>query len=595
MKASATSSSSGGAKRRMKHTWELLSKTKQSAPQPVKDFFRHHKKHISSSVHPSVRPSVRPSSLVRPSLVHRPSVPPPSSIVRPSLVRPSPVHRPSVRPPIRPSIRPSSVRPSSIVPRPSVHPSVRPFRSLVRPFPRPSVPRPSSLVRPSPVHRPSVCRPSVRLNMETVLQPTKTLLALFGLVILPKASTVFNTFCKLAGIVLLASGWVSCGLNIVVAGAAIIKPDPHWKVNAVVQALCLVPYGSVSFRGVVVVTVFFCRRQRWQAIWRHTLKLVRDNDIFLNGYDKVRSWHKLCLFLTLLTLILHVLWEYLNTVSYLELNNKTMSSDDVLDPLPLTSMRVGQYFLFWGCSSSLLFLLSQHVFICLIISARITQACCRNVNRLVREEILRLQSQGPPSRPSRNSSISTLSLDLSSGIWSESFKGASSLLTSVLEMKARFMDLLEHGQKLNSLFASLLLVMYLCDMLTAFGFTACLISNNAHGMIVTYVFEAVSVMLFMLYATLLLWPLVRAHEEGLKLNGLLHKLIGLVEDKYFSGRQNAYNHLHQVLHTFLLTSKDQSILFEGGGLLRITRMFVVTTVTLLMTFIFVAKEFLTAV
>ncbi|OQV16909.1 hypothetical protein BV898_09079 [Hypsibius exemplaris] len=99
----------------------------------------------------------------------------------------------------------------------------------------------------------------------------------------------------------------------------------------------------------------------------------------------------------------------------------------------------------------------------------------------------------------------------------------------------------------------------------------------------------------MLYATLLLWPLVRAHEEGLKLNGLLHKLIGLVEDKYCSGRQNANNHLHQVLHTFLLTSKDQSILFEGGGLLRITRMFVVTTVTLLMTFIFVAKEFLTAV
>ena len=109
-------------------------------------------------------------------------------------------------------------------------------------------------------------------------------------------------------------------------------------------------------------------------------------DTFPKGSaKKLRDWRLLSIGAAIVTLFLLIVFETLNNVQYMASAKKDLTSDGILDPLPL-SMLVWQYFAFWTVCSALPFYLSQQVAICLLLVGKMLADCCMTLASALKVE-----------------------------------------------------------------------------------------------------------------------------------------------------------------------------------------------------------------
>ncbi|GAV02198.1 hypothetical protein RvY_12793-2 [Ramazzottius varieornatus] len=77
------------------------------------------------------------------------------------------------------------------------------------------------------------------------------------------------------------------------------------------------------------------------------------------------------------------------------------------------------------------------------------------------------------------------------------------------------MRLFLHCEELNDTFGNILFLIVILDLLVAFGFTACLVGNDGGKVVVTNVFDIISIVIFMAYTTIYAWPMVSAYAQVL--------------------------------------------------------------------------------
>ncbi|GAV02197.1 hypothetical protein RvY_12793-1 [Ramazzottius varieornatus] len=156
------------------------------------------------------------------------------------------------------------------------------------------------------------------------------------------------------------------------------------------------------------------------------------------------------------------------------------------------------------------------------------------------------------------------------------------------------MRLFLHCEELNDTFGNILFLIVILDLLVAFGFTACLVGNDGGKVVVTNVFDIISIVIFMAYTTIYAWPMVSAYAQSTKTGGLVAQLMFEIELRAPYRQLEAENEQEEtksLLLTFLIGSKDQVLLIVAGGPVSITRGFVVTTLTLLLSFLLITREF----
>ena len=174
-------------------------------------------------------------------------------------------------------------------------------------------------------------------------------------------------------------------------------------------------------------------------------------------------------------------------------------------------MQVYWYYIFWGFCSSLLFFLSQQIYIYLLMHAKILRDCSKAVNSSLISEIRRARLQNQVEE-----TICSTYTRFPDHRYAASATGnitRLSLTSTCKNIKQRYMKLYLHCKALNDTFGDTLFIILMLDLLTSFGFTACIVGNTAGKVVVTLVFEIISIIIFMGYATIYAWPMVSAHEQ----------------------------------------------------------------------------------
>ncbi|OQV16907.1 hypothetical protein BV898_09077 [Hypsibius exemplaris] len=370
--------------------------------------------------------------------------------------------------------------------------------------------------------------------------------------------------------------------------------DRGWKVLAnhvltacgvllIISGITQIPFATYNFRGVVILTILLLKRRQWTKLVCLVNRMLFDTFLTRNAAQKkLRQWQVLSIGAAIVTLFLQIVFETLNNLQYMAIAKKSMMSDGILDPLPL-SMLVWQYVVFWTVCSALPFYLSQQVAICLLVIGKMLADCCRILTDALAEEM-----ENVKILPGIGSSVVDLHLLKSELQRVDALQDAAE---RVINLKLRYLDMCRVVGYMDHHFGSFIFFLYGLDLLTMFGSVCSIVENNDKGIVVVRAYYYVSTVIFILYCTLFMWPLVMAYEESLKVNVTLHHFISKVE-AIASLTTMQGRHLHAILQTFVIASKDRLLLFSGAEILHITRTFIFTTFTLLISFIVITKEVL---
>ena len=83
----------------------------------------------------------------------------------------------------------------------------------------------------------------------------------------------------------------------------------------------------------------------------------------------------------------------------------------------------------------------------------------------------------------------------------------------VIDLKLRYLDMCRVVAYVDHHFGSILFFLYGLDLLTMFGSVSSIVQSTDKGIVVVRAYYYVSTVIFILYCTLFMWPLVMAYEE----------------------------------------------------------------------------------
>ncbi|GAV02196.1 hypothetical protein RvY_12792 [Ramazzottius varieornatus] len=349
------------------------------------------------------------------------------------------------------------------------------------------------------------------------------------------------------------------------------------------QALTQIPFATYNFRGVIILTILLFKRKQWTEFLRLIDGVLLETfPVVTSKVSKtVRVWKVISFGGAVLTLFMVVTFETLNDLQYGLMTNRGLYDTGVLDPLPLY-MLVWQYDTFWTVCSTLPFYLSQQMAICIYITGQILADCCKNLNHALKDETKTLVIEP-------RDALHDLYFSRTQKIIAEIFYPDPT--ERVVILKQRYLNLCHVCEYMNEHFGAILFFLYGLDLLTMCGVIASIVEGFDNGIMLVKAYYYVTTIIFLIHCTLFLWPLVRANEQSLRVNGSLHQLIEKAEviGSLNSSQGRAF---HSILQTFIQVSKDQLIMFSGAEILHFTRHFIFTTFTLLISFIVICKEVL---
>ncbi|OWA53255.1 hypothetical protein BV898_17689 [Hypsibius exemplaris] len=383
----------------------------------------------------------------------------------------------------------------------------------------------------------------------------------------------FSIVIRVIGLLWLLCGWVCFGLNVAVAIAAFINSTSGG--SSVLEFITLLPYATQTFRSVAVSTLFLFRLPAFEELISEFTHLA--GVCFANHPEALRraakKWRHLAVFLAAVTVTLQVGWETIESLQYELARNISLFSDGALSPLPV-SMLYWQYILLWVFGCTLLFFVSQQIFICVIVFGAIFADACKTLGEDLEESLHHFHIQ--QNKASTVVLYETLSLET---------------IQSVLLAKQHYLRLCRLCEEVCEQFGLILFVIYGTDLVTCLGFVAEIVQND-NPIAMTMVFNFVGAAVAAIYMTAFMWPMVQAYEQSLRINGIIHDLISQVELQGFNdGREmEKRGELIRALVTFVVTSKDRVILFNAVEILHITRTFIFNTFAVVLSFVVITKE-----
>ncbi|OWA52882.1 hypothetical protein BV898_17324 [Hypsibius exemplaris] len=354
--------------------------------------------------------------------------------------------------------------------------------------------------------------------------------------------------------------------------------DPNNHTNPILMGMQFMPFCTLNFRGLIVLFLLFLKRNSWT-------KLMKTAEVFLetcfpNNQDRtavMRRARKIAVLLCLLTVSMHSAWDVSEWIVTTEtLVNVTMTYGDIATPLPMAYLMY-QYISVWTVFCTFPFVLSQQVYICVIVLAVILTEAVKSINQQIKQEIVLYEGR---------------------------FAGKNELAMTeekIIVWENAHLRVLLFCRCVNHYFSWILFIIYGLDFLTMMGYSANVIKNPRTDAD-SYVYIIGSIIIFGSYGTVFLLPFVHVYEQSLGLSFSLHHLaIAVKQCLAVTDKTDGQSNLNRCAFKGktliesverLETSTNRHIcIFHAVELIHYTRGFVVGTCTLLLSFMVLAREF----
>ncbi|OQV23345.1 hypothetical protein BV898_02792 [Hypsibius exemplaris] len=386
----------------------------------------------------------------------------------------------------------------------------------------------------------------------------------------------------------LLGSFYCCGINAANILYGFFHPDSIGSVvetgeeSAILLFMQLIPFFTIVLRAFCVSLLFFCKRHGWRNLLTQADQFI---DHALPSSCSItllrRKMRSASVFLFIVTFTIHLVWEFVEWVVYMEGDNMTLSSDNFLAPLPITYYAF-QGVVIWTLFSSVPFIMSQQLFTCVIMLAMLPQAAMKGLNREVGDETAyyEVQSQFATTRLTSVPRKLLLLTEERVRMW-----------------EATYMSTLIFIGRVNDFFGWILFILYGLDFLTLLGFVSNIV-NNARSDWQSYAYLFLSSAIFLLYLTVFVCPLVSTQEEGVRIRFAIHRLAFKVErcvtweeDYLGQSLRESAQRLLKRLRRFETVCQRHTLIFNGAAIIQFTRTFLVGTCTFLLSFMVLAREF----
>ena len=216
--------------------------------------------------------------------------------------------------------------------------------------------------------------------------------------------------------------------------------------------------------------------------------------------------------LVVATVTLHLLFYDVGWVNWISITpNVTMSLDGMAAPLPMHFLFY-QSIIIYALFSTLPFILSQQVYSAVIILAVLLGEAIKKLTREIHEE--------------------THDVEQSNGVFDGNGRELELTEKKVKNWQAYHMKIVFFRERLNGFFGDILFVVYGMDLLTLFGFLSSIVKNVRTDAL-SYEYLLLSSVIFLMYGTVFLIPLVMVHEMVSALKIALSRVGIVVFQCYF--------------------------------------------------------------
>jgi hypothetical protein len=243
------------------------------------------------------------------------------------------------------------------------------------------------------------------------------------------------------------------------------------------------PYTVICIRSFMVLIFFFFKRNHWKSLNLETNRLLKfcfPNKLVRKLYLSKLKW--ISGGLLSFSCVVHLLWQYFAWKNYFAGFNITWFSDESIAPLPV-KMYTWQFVIINSLFSTLPFMLSQQVYLCVVISVIVLYSVSQALAEELQQEILFYQ------------------LLKGRGAIFEGAVGRTEI--KLHRWKCIHFDLVRLTEIINDFFGMIFLMTYGLDTLTMLGFTSWVISTSGRQNPARYTYSIGSVVLFGAYVTML--------------------------------------------------------------------------------------------
>jgi hypothetical protein len=259
------------------------------------------------------------------------------------------------------------------------------------------------------------------------------------------------------------------------------------------HVLQLMAYFSINMRGIFVLFLLFIKRNAWIGLMRDTSDFVHMlyPSSYLNRYEK--RIQTASVLLCLLTTSLHFSWEVAEWFHFLIRNpNMTMTSDEYLAPIPM-KFSLLQSIIIWSIFSVFPFVLSQQVHSCIILLALILSDAIKGMHQQIDQVTEHFRELNRNVMPPRDEDIKMVEQKVTN--WNKCHT-----------------QMLFFCQRINDFFGLILFVVYGLDFMTSVSFASGVVETEGLSL-EGYTFLVTSVLIFLSYGTVFLFPLVLFNEK----------------------------------------------------------------------------------
>jgi hypothetical protein len=285
------------------------------------------------------------------------------------------------------------------------------------------------------------------------------------------------------------------GLQAAVFFWGIFRPDPSVESSErLLTVLRKMPLFAINCRGFMVLFIFFIKRNSWFQLLHETLTFIQNSFSSQQAEKVMKRSNQVSVVLFVVTVALHVLWDSVTRFIYFQTSpNITLAGNQGLFPIPVQFPMMYSLFLkiFF---SAFPFILSQQIFVCLIVFAIVLIEAINELKRKINEEIFFYEERK----------------FVPDGIGEQEIESTE---RKVKAWEYFYLRILLFHQSINGFFSLIIFLIYGMDFVAVLGYTSSLVQGTQSSVFEATATRIFCVVVFLSYGTLFFWPLVLVHEK----------------------------------------------------------------------------------
>ncbi|XP_055354517.1 uncharacterized protein LOC129600135 isoform X2 [Paramacrobiotus metropolitanus] len=318
--------------------------------------------------------------------------------------------------------------------------------------------------------------------------------------------------------------------------AEILHTPYSTRENPTLHALSVMWNMIFVFQPTVVLFLFLCKRTSWHRAQRSVENLA---DLSGTRITRLCRWKSIARFLSLISLFVTVMWEFLDWRSYMDNDPRFYGKDfqQGYTPLPI-KISVTNTLLIWIALCTIPYYLVQQLHICVILSAIVLRdACAEMLHRL---QVLCTDIQNNRCLPV-------------------------GISRTVLSFYSFYVELVNCLHDLNTLWNSVLCSIFGFNTILTCCFLA-MVMFSPSEVVTVLIFNYASLITFLGIVVVFSIPLVQVHEQGRRIPLLLYQLQMAVENlkKMTPEYKEEFRFLIHVLEYMEDISQDHNLCFSGS-------------------------------